>query len=194
MKEALTTWILKLMIMLAPSTPWRETYRATAEAFATSAVESPLFGGLSGSAKTAALYVSLGWFEASLRADAEGDCTDKAGKPVASVGGRCPEGATPHAFCIFQIDRTNLAGLGLTRDIIQSDVSACVRAGNMMMHRSFAMCRSKPTDDRLAWYAAGGPTCADRGSIESRHRMAKASWLFRTSPPPDEALDLGYTR
>lgn len=184
MMEALATWILTLMTSLAPSTPWRATYPSTALAFAASAVEKPLFDGQHGAAKTAALYVSIAWYEATMRPDAEGDCGSKDGRTVPSVAGRCPADTIPRSFCIFQIGGSNLAGLGLTREEIQSDITTCVRAGNVMMRRSFTLCRARPIDDRLAWYAAGGPECGEKGSRESRHRMAKAAWLFRTEPPP----------
>jgi hypothetical protein len=187
MKEALFAWILSLLTLLAPNTPWRDTYAQTAEAFAVSAIEAPLFEGRRGVARTAALYASVAWFEATLRPDAEGDCVTKAGAAIESVGGRCPEGATPRSFCAFQIGVTNLAGLGLTRDAIQSDILACTRAANRMLRQSFQVCKGKPPSDRMAWYAAGGPTCGERGVKESRHRMTKAAWLFGVAPPPNAA-------
>ena len=71
----LTQWILALMLSIQPAitTPWSASFPATADAIARAAVAEPLFAGESGPARTAALLVSVGWFESRFRVDAVGD-------------------------------------------------------------------------------------------------------------------------
>ena len=196
MTAALAAWILVLMTYLAPSAPWKDTYAGTAAVIAQTSASSPLFEGRLGSLKTAVLYVALAWFESSLRPDAEGDCTDdKTHKAVASIGGRCPAGATPHSFCLFQVSETNFASLGVSREQVQSSVDVCTDSASKMAHASFAICRTagRPLDERLGNYAYGRGTCGGpkgEGLSESRHRMTKATWLFKNHGPPQTLLDL----
>lgn len=52
-----------------------------------------------------------------------------------------------------------------------------VRA-NLMIRESFRVCKSRPLEERLGWYAAGGNGCS-RGLQASRFRMWKAMKLYR---------------
>jgi hypothetical protein len=184
MKTALVSWILTMMLGLEPNTPWRSTYESTADAIATSSIEAPLFSGTAGAAKTASLLVSVAWFEGTFKPDAEGDCVDATGHRVEKVPGRlgCPTGTTPKSLCVFQINTSNFAGLGVTTQELQTDVRVCTKSANRMLHRSFQICHARPLEDRLGWYAAGGPDCS-RGLTESRHRVRKATWLFAAYGP-----------
>ena len=51
---------------------------------------------------------------------------------------------------------------------------------NRMMRQSFKACRSRPLEERLAWYASGGATGCENpgGQKASRHRVGLALRLF----------------
>lgn len=172
MTHALTPWILQVMVALEPTAPWRSTYETTAEALATVAEEEPLFPGKDGPRRTAALFVSVAWYEAHFQQDAKGDCRKKDDK------GRCV--AQPQSLCMFQVGRSNLGALGTTEEAILSDINVCTRSARKMMYDSFGVCRGRPTEDMLGHYASGGQTCG--GLRESRHRVAKAKWLESKFP------------
>ncbi len=149
----MSAWILSLMLVLQPQAPWRATYEATAAAIAATVQrEEPLFAGEQGRERTAALLVSLAWFESRFDAHALGDHGRSHG--------------------LYQIqEHGELA-----------DPADATRAALGMLRESFRVCRARPLEERLGWYAAGGPDCS-RGLRESRHRVARAMWLFRTHPP-----------
>ena len=69
----MTAWVLALLVLMQPQATWRATYEATAGAIAEASVQSPLFAGADGPAKTAALLVSVSWFEARYNPVAVGD-------------------------------------------------------------------------------------------------------------------------
>lgn len=155
--------------------PWQNTRPMVAEVIAKKSNAEPLFKGDDGPAKTAAIAISILLFESGIKPDAVGDCLEKDDK------GMCLPGATPQSYCGFQIHRSNLATLGVTREQITTDFGVCVDAGWKMMRSSFSICRGRPVEEQLVHYASGGQTCstADDPVRKSRHRMAKALWLFR---------------
>lgn len=184
----LKAWILSVMLALEPSSPWKETFDATADVFAESAFASPLFTSRNADGsrvvtdddrrKTAALYLSVGWFEGRFQQDAQGDCPDK--RP----DGTCAKGSRPRSFCMFQINETNLKGLGYTKEDILTDFSKCVEAGNRLLRGSFRVCAAQPLPDRLRWYAGGGGACPENADAakKSQHRWNKAVWLYDHFP------------
>jgi len=191
----LKAWILSTMLAIEPSSPYKETFESTAAVFAQSAISSPLFctkqpdGSCSftdsDKKRTAALYISLGWFEGRFQQDAQGDC-DKT-----TANGTCEKGSRAHSFCMFQVNETNLKGFGTTKDEILKDFSKCVAIGNQMLRSSFRVCATQPLTGRLRWYAAGGPTCslsADAGK-KSEHRVNKAVWIYDHFPFPELVAD-----
>lgn len=147
---------LAMMLRAQPSAPWADTYPSTAKAVAEAAHASPVFAGGDGEQRTVALLVSMAWFESTFNPAAVGD------------NGR--------SVCLFQIHETNWKWLGVTREALQ-DVRVCARTAVRMVHQSFRVCRARPLEERLGWYAAGGPDCT-RGLSPSRHRVRKALWLF----------------
>ena len=160
----MTKWILFLMLLLEPKSPHRATFDATAAAIAKVAADSPLFAGPLGADRTAALMVSVAWFESRFQPDAVGD-----GK---------------HSYCAFQINDSNFKALGVTKDDLQRDVLACARAAREMMRRSIQACAQRGGDDILNHYAVGGDGCAD--SEKGRHRVRKARWLLANHPRPKD--------
>lgn len=186
----LKAWILSVMLVLEPSAPWKETFEQSSQVMAESAIKDPLFctRDKDGNChyknddikKTAALYLSIGWFESHFQQDAEGDCDKK------KENGTCVKGSTPHSFCMFQINDSNLKGFGTTKEEIKKDFSVCMRAANKMMRESFRICGHKPLEDRLRWYAAGQNGCPDDKKEDairkSHHRMNKAIWIFNHYP------------
>ncbi len=179
MKTVIAAWVLSLLNATEPNAPWKDTYPATADEFARVANAEPLFAGDDGAAKTAALFVSVSWFESRHKPDAEGDHTCLA----RDAAGKCTKKGEPRSFCLGQIGASNFAALGVTRASIQSSVSVCVGAMHEMLKRSLRVCAAHPLNDRLSWYATGGADC--RPVRESTHRVRKAMWLLGAYPPPD---------
>lgn len=175
-------WVLALLTSLEPDSPWRETFPATAEAIAAEASQRPI--PRQGAERTAALLVAVAWFESTLRPDAEGDCVAAGGLAVPSVSGRCPAGARARSLCLMQVNETNLAGLRATRADLLGDVSRCVSAGAALLRQSYAVCARRPPEERLAWYAGGGPSCPSSSDAvrKSRHRVALAARLSSVRP------------
>ena len=157
--------VLAAMVAVQPNAPWRATYESTAEAIANEASAHPLFDGEDGTVRTAALLVSLAWFEGAFRPDAVGD-------GGASVG-------------MFQVNGSALAFVGATREELLRDTVACVSAGRRIAALSLSRCRALPADERLSLYASGSCTTGRR---ESRHRMAKAAWVTRRIAVQDAHL------
>lgn len=173
-------WVLTLMTKSEPLPPkWRPTFEASSVVIAGMSDELPVYAGVDGPSKTAALLVSLGWFESHFQPDATGDC-DKTDPTT----GMCVPGSIPHSFCMFQVNETNFAGLGVTRDEIMTDFKTCARSALRMIRQSFTVCAAKPHEDRLDHYAAGGAGCKTPLREKGRHRIRKGDWLFGAIPPP----------
>lgn len=145
-------WVLSLMIGLQPLAPWRESYPETASAIARASRTFPAFEGANGAKRTAALLVSLAWFESRFDPQAHGDHGQSLG--------------------LFQISRVHAKSVELL------EPNYAPYHALSLIRRSFEVCRSKPVDERLAWYAAGGDGCSDAGIRKSAHRMALARRLY----------------
>lgn len=172
-KTALAAVILRMMNAVQPEAPWKGTYQASAEAFAEVALDTPLFSGESGPMRTAALFVSLSWFEGNFKQDAQGDCLKKDEK------GRCV--SDPQSLCTFQVGVTHLAKLGTSKEEILADIKVCTKSARSLLATSMRVCARRPQLEWLGWYAAGGEDC-EKGLEKSRHRMQKAAWLFDHYP------------
>ncbi len=152
----LAAWVLSLMVSLQPRAPWSDSYLETAIAIADVVEASPpLFDGADGRIKTAALLVSVAWFESRFRVDAVGD-----------------HGSAHGLY--QQHDRGDL-----------TDPHNATRVAIEQLRISLRACRSHPLDDRLAFYASGGADGCEReaGQRASRHRMSLARRLVARAPP-----------
>ena len=185
----LAGWALATMWKLVPTAvPWSKTFPESAIVLADAALETADKHPLSRSytrrenaKRILSLLLAVGMFESTLRPDAEGDCFKKTGERTVSVSGRCKDGSEARSFCMFQIGQSNFAALGVTKSEIQSDLRVCANAALTMMRASFAICRSRPFDEALSNYAYGKGRCGGpkgEGVLESRHRVAKAKYLF----------------
>ena len=176
--EILFQWTLRVMQSLQPAAPWAETFPESATVLVQVAETTPLYPiEQDGVRRTLALLLSIANFESSLKPDAEGDCDAK----DREKNGLCKKGARGHSLCMFQISDSNLKSLGTTREEIQRDLSVCTKSALSLIKISFGVCRTKAAEDQLAQYAAGGGACGGpkgEGLLESRHRMAKARWIF----------------
>lgn len=192
------SFVLEMMLKAEPKpTPWRDTYASTAQAVANSANKYPLFSGEDGPARSAAVAVAVMWFESHLDPKAKGDgkCLEyqmpsadelemRASKfPGIPVPLKCKKKGPPQSFCAFQVGVSNFKFLGVTEETILGDIQVCSDAGFRMMNASFGLCRERPLDERLTHYAAGGSTCTlnEDATRKSKHRMAKALWLFKNT-------------
>ena len=147
-------WVVGLMVALEPSAPWRPTYGKTAEAIARVAESEPLFDD-HGEERTAALLVSIAWYESRLKPNAK------------SSNGLW--------YCLFQIDKRQLAD----PDKALADPEVCTRAAIKIIRTSLQKCASRPTDERLAMFMSG--TC-DKGLADSRYRSFLATKLLKEHP------------
>jgi hypothetical protein len=130
----MAAWVLAMMLACfpkaAPSAPWASSYPVTAKAIADVVQSSePLYAGSEGRERTAALLVSLAWFESTFKPGAVGD-----------------KGAS-HG--LYQVQ-----GRG---DL--SDPYDATRAALGMLRASFRVCRTRPASEWLGWYGAGGEGC-----------------------------------
>lgn len=156
----LQTWVLALMLFLQPVAPWKDSYYQTATAIAQVAQAQPVYVGDAADVRTAALLVSLAWFESRFKVDA----IDRDGRG-SSIG-------------LFQIERSNIAPE--LRDAVLWDPSVAAREAVRLIAESFRMCQRVPAEFRLGWYAKGGNGC--RETRESKYRMGLAARLFRDHP------------
>lgn len=125
----MTQWILSLLLLLQPVAPWKDEYESVARAIDEASSANPIFDGQSGKEKTAAVLVSLAWFESRFNSKAVGDH----GK----------------SFGLYQQQ-----GHGEISDpFIASKVAI------EQIKISFRVCSNKPIEEKLGWYAAGGNTC-----------------------------------
>jgi len=173
-------YVLSLMLAGQPreNIAWGDTYETTAAAIARGVKANPLFAGIDGEERTAAVLVSLGIFEGALKPNAQGDC-DRTNP----VTGMCVPGSKPHSFCMFQINESNFNALSVTKDEILTDMNVCVGAALRMAKASFQACSAFPILDRLNQYATGGRRCVAKVSSDKGvHRMRKALWLFEHVP------------
>lgn len=180
--EALTAWILALMISLQPAAPWKDTYPHTAEVFAKVAIDAPLFKGIEGPRRTAAEFLSVSWFEGRFNPKAEGDGDCDKWSDVAKT--TCTHWINYRSFCTFQISSGNFEWLHVSKKDILGDIEICTRAARRMMKASHDLCQSEKRAqiDWLGWYAVGGRNCTV--SKKGQHRMEKARWLFEHNPLP----------
>jgi hypothetical protein len=184
---AVTKWILTLMLAIQPKAPWLATYEKTADALATASVEHPLFEGEDGR-KTAAILMSLAWFEGNFKQDAQGDCG--LGKTDAKTG-MCVKDARPHSFCTFQINESNFTRFGVKKADILSDINLCTRTALKIVQESFRNCRALPVEDRLNFYVAG-KDCTT-GAKKGRHRVNYGLSLYKRSPNIPDVQDIFLT-
>lgn len=69
-----------------------------------------------------------------------------------------------------------------------TDPREATTTANRIIRASFRACAAHPLDERLAWYASGGPTCTREGGVRaSKHRVGLAMRLFKKFPPPADA-------
>ena len=131
------TWILSLILLLAPKTPLEQATRL-ADVFARVSEATPLIKGPDAVPRTAAQLVAVAFDESTFRPDVIGD-------HGRSIG-------------LMQIGVSNLVELGMTREDLldpEKNLLAAVR----LMKTSHRTCAGRAAEFRLAHYASGGPTC-----------------------------------
>lgn len=150
---SLSKLVLVLMVTIAPATPWRESYPETAQGIADAVEESePLFAGDDGRMRTAALLVSLAYFESTFKPSAVGDRGSSLG--------------------LFQTSRH---WVRMSADEYLRDAKEQAKTALALVRESFSACAARPLDARLAWYASG--SCS-RGGAASTHRVGLAKRLL----------------
>jgi hypothetical protein len=153
MMHGMTLWLLALLWMtrLVPAAPWRETFLSTAVSMAEVVeTEDPLYQDDDSRVRTLATLIALARYESVFDPNAWGD-----------------------------------KGKGDSRGLYQQqrfgdlrDVGEATHVALSQIRISFRICRYRPVEDRLGWYAAGGDGCGDEiGIKKSRNRMRLARQL-----------------
>lgn len=205
--ETLTSWILSLILSIAPlSQPVafkaaQETeverqarYEAITKdllAVVYDTNEAPLFKGPKGRAQTATVLLAVASFESGFRKDVDFGL------------GTYSKGDSGSSWCMMQVRlgaavkgktqmRINLLPNGLYdftfdpavgyggEDLVK-DRQACFRAGLHLIRNSMKSCSSLPTKSKLRVYASGS---TERGEKESVLRMGRAADWWSKTPPP----------
>ena len=167
---------------LPPEPPDQKIFGVVAEHIAKESTASPVFTGEHGAEQTAALLVALFHFESGNDPKAVGDCSPK----ETTKFGTCMPGARGHSFGLGQINDSNFKGLGIkSSEDFLGDVGLQVRTSLRMMKSSFAICRTRPLEERAAWYVEGSDGCptSDRAAKLSRHRIGRGIALYKAHPP-----------
>jgi membrane-bound lytic murein transglycosylase MltF len=147
----MTDWILALMFALQPEAPWTDSYLETAQAIADVSERDSLFKGDDGPRRTAALLVSLAWFESRYDQEAIGDHGRSCGihqvQPRTSQRYTCEE---------------------------LQDPAVSAKEAIRLIRISMRICHSLAPEERLSWYTSGS---CNRGARESRNRLNLAARL-----------------
>jgi Transglycosylase SLT domain len=87
------------------------------------------------------------------------------------------------SYGLWQLHESNLPNFGLEPEQVFIPKIASKWA-SLMIQQSQDICRNRPREDQLGWYASGGPTCdVPEGLEASRNRMKLADWLLQKRPP-----------
>jgi hypothetical protein len=149
-------WILVLILLCAPPDAQPEGFNDLAAA---------IDGASNGDPELAAVLVAIACRESHFRADAVG------------------HDAFGESFGFWQLHETMLPHLGLTFAEAFSPFLASEKAA-WMVAQSRIVCRERPKEEQLGWYASGGAGCdVPEGLAASRNRMALTAWLLRKQPP-----------
>lgn len=164
--EAVTAaLVMKMMHYLEPQGPYVPDYGEISEAIAQAANHDPLFPGRpDGCIRTAAILVSLAWYESRFH------------KTVVGDQGR--------SFGLYQIQPPTAkhAMNQLTNPATASYIAID------LIRTSITACKSQPWESRLSWYISSNG-CPDHPVIRKKsiNRMATAERLVRVHFP-DKAL------
>lgn len=153
--------------------------------------EAPLFKGLDGRVRTAAVVQSIMLHESGFRRDVDrgigklsrGDGGKSWCSMQIQLGKARPDGHTQQRIILdpdgtyhFAFDgKSGIGGEDLVRDR-----KVCIRAGLHLMRKSFTSCTRGPVEHRLSLYASGE---CDRGNEASARRMTSALRWYREHRP-----------
>lgn len=183
---AIVTWLSGIMLSVAP--PDRsvvireanlvESEKARYEEFAEDVAkvaydpeEAPLFSGKNARANTAAVLMSVAFYESGFRRDVD------LGVGPQSRG----DGGRSCTSFQFNIGTTGKTREGWTCKEMYADRTLAVRAALAMIRMSMSSCRSLPSEDRLSMYTSGH---CQENQVQSRLRVTTArKWLQRWAPP-----------
>jgi hypothetical protein len=177
MHTHLVAWCLAILNLLVPAAPWSSEFPREAEAFVTAAERDPLFKDKRGVEETVDYELSVAFFESTFNPAAIGDKGGSWGLFQVSPPTAAPYAEQARAKRIAFGDLVDL-WRPVGQDLLEPEAAAPLAI--KLMKISFQICRDRPREERLGWYAAGGTGC--RGIKESRHRVGKAQWLAQAHP------------
>jgi hypothetical protein len=155
MINGLVPWILNVLVALEPAAPWVDTYVDTAFAIADAAEEHPVFRGPHAVERTAAFLLAIGKFESDFNPAAVGDRGQSLGE--------------------WQLSKVHAPKVELLTPGIEA------RHALGLIETSFRICKDRPVEERLGWYAWGRDGC-EHAHDKSRHRMDLAKRILRDHP------------
>lgn len=171
MLERLATWLLGAMLTWSPpisKTPTEQArYESIAKDLATVALdpsEKPAFEGSDGRAKTALLMAAIASFESGYRADVDDGRT---------------RGDHGTSWCLMQVRVFGKTREGWTGEDLTRDRTKCFRVALRIIRESFAWCKDRPIEDRLAGYTVG--SCKENEPL-ARNRFGRARSLWKERP------------
>lgn len=186
MHNILVSWCLAIMAVLVPKAPWTDSYPREAEAFVTAAERDPLFKGPRGVERTIDYELSVASFESVFDPSAKGDRGASLGLFQITPATAKPYQGQAHALRAVWGDTFD-PWRPVSEELLEPEGAAPLAI--RLMRVSFWICRDRPRDERLGWYAAGGFGC--RGVRESKHRVNRALWIARAFPAPLEVEPKG---
>jgi hypothetical protein len=161
----MVSWILSLMLFLAPHSQYRESFDKTATAIDEVAHEHPIYDGNDGPERTVVELVAVSFWESSFNPRAIGH--DSFGR---SLG-------------LAQIHESNLKQNDTDEEGI-FDVKKNLTVAAIMMRESHRICRKTEWIFQLAEYATGRAICSHPDGVKASFlRLTIADQLLKSFPP-----------
>jgi hypothetical protein len=171
MVERVAAWLVGAMMAWSPpitkTTAEQSRYEAIARDFAAVAFdanEKPVFDGEDGRAKTALLMAAIASYESGYRADVDDGRT---------------RGDHGNSWCLMQVRVIGKTRDGYTGEDLVKDRTKCLRVALRLMRESFAWCKERSIEDRLAGYTVG--TCKENEPL-ARNRFYRAKNYWKDHP------------
>lgn len=175
MVERIAAWLVTAMMAWSPpitrtsegAKAEQARYEMIAKDFATVTMdpgEKPAFEGEDGRSKTALLMAAIASFESGYRADVDDGRT---------------RGDHGTSVCLMQVRVLGKTREGYTGDDLAKDRTKCFRVALRIIRESFAWCKERNIEDRLAAYTSG--TCKENEPL-ARNRFNRARVYWKDHP------------
>jgi hypothetical protein len=175
MLEQLIVWVGKAMVVawLSVGTLVGITPKDVRDAIAVASLEKPLFEGVDGARRTAALITAVGVFEGGYNNQAKGDCKNR---PPGWPGCGKTADTQPTSFCFGQIHFADGVEKvkGYTPEELLANPLSCARAMREILRDSIKI---SPKDPLRSYAGTSGPA-AKRWDL-ARKLFREVTWDYR---------------